>query len=357
MDNLRGRLSIFAKTGTDWQIWRMDQTPPLPTPLSSPSPPPETPPEEFRSGFIALIGRPNVGKSTLLNHLVGHKVAITSPVAQTTRRRLRGILTRSTAQLIFVDTPGIHKPHHLLGERLVRSARDVIGQVDVVLLLVNGSEPAGRGDAFIVDLLKRTRAPVHLALNHWDLVDPSQTEQQLESYRQLVREATNEEEHACPWPLHPISALTGLGTDSLLESLERDLPIGPCLYPPETVSDQSEQTLLAELIREQVLHQTREEVPHSVAVQVERIVEDPKPARDGKVRLAVLATVLVERQSQKIILIGRGGQMLRTIGSGARQQMEALLGTPVYLELFVKVSPHWRRSPARLAELGYGMQD
>ena len=335
----------------------MDQPPSLPFPSECPSLTPRETAPGFRSGFIALIGRPNVGKSTLLNRLVGQKVAITSPVAQTTRRRLRGILTTPTAQLIFVDTPGIHKPHHLLGERLVRSACEVIGEVDVVVLLVKGSEPAGRGDAFIVELLKRSRVPVHVALNHWDVVNPSQAEEQLESYRQLLAGAMEGEDAGESWPLHPISALTGLGIDALLASLEQNLPIGPCLYPPETVSDQSEQTLLAELIREQVLHHTREEVPHSVAVQIDRIVEDDRPTKDGKARVAVLATVLVERQSQKAILIGRGGQMLRTIGSGARKQMEALLGNPVYLELFVKVVPNWRRSASRLAELGYGMQD
>lgn len=310
-------------------------------------------PPQFRSGFIALIGRPNVGKSTLLNRLVGEQVAITSPVAQTTRRRLRGILTREDAQLIFVDTPGIHKPHHLLGERLVKSARDAIGEVDVVLLLMNGSQPAGRGDAFIVDLLKRSPTPVHVALNQWDLVTASQAENQLNSYRKLLEagEALEGEEL---WPLHPVSALSGQGTDALLQALVDDLPLGPYLYPPEMVSDQSEQVLLGELIREQVLLQTREEIPHSVAVQIERIVEEERPQKPGGPRVAVLATVLVERQSQKVILIGRGGQMLRAIGSGARKKMEALLDSPVYLELFVKVVPHWRRSSARLAELGYG---
>jgi GTP-binding protein Era len=335
----------------------MDHLSPLPSPTDSPSSTPPEAAEGFRSGFIALIGRPNVGKSTLLNRLVGQKVAITSPVAQTTRRRLRGILTTPTAQLIFVDTPGIHKPHHLLGERLVRSAREAIGEVDLVLLLVKGSEPAGRGDAFIVELLKRSQVPVHVALNHWDTVPPSQAERQLDSYRQLLAETVEGEGPSPSWPLHPISALTGLGTNALLSALERDLPLGPCLYPPETVSDQSEQTLLAELIREQVLHQTREEVPHSVAVQIDRIVDDDRPTKGGTTRVAVLATVLVERQSQKAILIGRGGQMLRTIGTGARKQMETLLDQPVYLELFVKVVPHWRRSSARLTELGYGMQD
>jgi GTP-binding protein Era len=328
------------------------------TPLPDPSVPIASDPDSgFRSGFIALVGRPNVGKSTLLNRLVGQKVAITSPVAQTTRRRLRGIRTTPESQLIFVDTPGIHKPHHLLGERLVRSARDTIGEVDLVLLLVKGSEPAGRGDAFIVNLLRQARVPVHLALNHWDRASPAEAEQLLASYRDLLAEPMEPGETPTAWPLHPISALTGQGTQELLLALERDLPIGPCLYPPETVSDQSESALLAELIREQVLLHTREEVPHSVAVHIDRIEEDDRPATKGKTRVAVLATVLVERQSQKVILIGRGGQMLRTIGSGARREMETLLNTPVYLELFVKVVPHWRRSSARLAELGYGGSD
>lgn len=293
-------------------------------------------PEGFRSGFVALVGRPNVGKSTLLNQLVGEKVAITSPIAQTTRNRLRAILTTPTAQLVLVDTPGIHKPHHLLGERLVQTARGAIGEVDLVLLLVDGSQPAGRGDGFIVDLLAHARAPVHVALNKHDLVDPAQTADLEASYRELIPD----------WPLHPVSALTGDGTSGLVEALSMALPEGPHLYPPDAVSDQPEQLLLAELIREQVLQHTREEVPHSVAVQIERIVDDGP-------RTAVLATVLVERNSQKGILIGKGGRMLREIGSGARQQMQKLINGPVYLELFVKVVPNWRRSASRLAELGY----
>jgi GTP-binding protein Era len=289
----------------------------------------------FRSGFVALIGRPNVGKSTLLNQLVGRKVAITSPVAQTTRNRLRAILTTPHAQLVLLDTPGIHKPHHLLGERLVRSARGAIGEVDVVLLLVDGSVPAGRGDAFIVELLRAGRPPVHVALNKWDRVAPDRADELRASYRELL-----------DWPLHPVSALTGAGCGPLVDALAAELPPGPHLYPPDAVSDQPEQLVLAELVREQVLHHTREEVPHSVAVRIERIVEDGP-------RTAVLATVFVERASQKAILIGRGGSMLREIGRGARLQMQKLFEGPVYLELFVKVAPHWRRNPARLAELGY----
>ena len=293
-------------------------------------------PEGFRSGFVALVGRPNVGKSTLMNQLVGEKVAITSPVAQTTRNRLRAILTTPTAQLVLVDTPGIHKPHHLLGERLVQTARGAIGEVDQVLLLVDGSQAAGRGDGFIVELLERTKVPVQVALNKCDLVDPAQAAELEGSYRELVP----------GWPLHPASALNGDGTEALVNALAAELPEGPHLYPPDAVSDQPEQLLLAELIREQVLQHTREEIPHSVAVQIERVVDD-------KERTAVLATVLVERTSQKGILIGKGGRMLRQIGTGARQQMQKLISGPVYLELFVKVVPNWRRSSSRLAELGY----
>ncbi len=291
--------------------------------------------EPFRSGFVALLGRPNVGKSTLLNRLVGRKVAITSPVAQTTRNRLRGIVTTSAAQLVLLDTPGIHKPHHLLGERLVRSARGAIGEVDAVLLLVDAGSPAGGGDAFIVDLLQRSALPVHMALNKWDRVPPERAGELEESYARLA-----------DWPRHRISALTGAGCGELVDALAAELPPGPHLYPPDAVSDQPEQLLLAELVREQVLHHTREEVPHSVAVRIERIEEEER-------RTAVLATVVVERASQKGILIGRGGAMLRQIGRGARLQMEKVFGGPVYLELFVKVVPGWRRHPGRLAELGY----
>ena len=321
-------------------------------------------PPGFRSGFVALIGRPNVGKSTLLNQLVGEKVAITSPVAQTTRNRLRGILTTPTAQLVFVDTPGIHKPHHLLGERLVQSARGAIGEVDVVVLLVDGSELAGRGDGFIVELLQTCRVPVHVALNKHDLVPPERAWALEASYRDLVASVIGNGSRsvvanpnaddgpgmgppaARSWPLHPISAITGAGTEALLDAIAADLPLGPHLYPADAVSDQPEQLLLAELIREQVLTHTREEIPHSVAVSIDRIVEDGP-------RTAILATVLVERSSQKGILIGKGGSMLKEIGTGARQQMVKLIDGPVYLELFVKVVPNWRRNPARLAELGY----
>ncbi len=304
-------------------------------------------PEGYRSGFVALIGRPNVGKSTLVNHLVGEKVAITSPVAQTTRNRLRAILTTPKAQLVIVDTPGIHKPHHLLGERLVKSAKSTIGEVDVVLLLLEACHPPGKGDSFIVQLLEQQNIPVLVALNKWDLIREEHFSQRENEYKNIFANSF--------WPIHRVSAVSGAGCNELIKTLGEHLPIGPQLYPSDMVSDQPEKFLLAELIREQVLLHTREEVPHSVAVTIDRIEEVPgaKRNRDKNLRTAVLATVLVERKSQKGILIGKGGVMLRTIGQGARLQMQALIEGQVYLELFVKVVPNWRSKPARLSELGY----
>ena len=301
-------------------------------------------PKGFRSGFVALIGRPNVGKSTLVNQLIGDKIAITSPVAQTTRNRLRAILTTDEAQLILVDTPGIHKPHHLLGERLVRSARSAIGEVDQVLLLLEGCEAPGRGDAFIVQLLRQQSLPVQVLLNKWDLVPLEQKDAADAAYRELLSETD--------WPVHRCSALSGDGCPELVKAISTLMPEGPQLYPSDMVSDQPERLLMGELIREQVLLNTREEVPHSVAVSIDRIEEMPAKGK-GHGRTAVLATVLVERKSQKGILIGKGGAMLKTIGQGARLQMQTLIDGPVYLELFVKVVPDWRSKPARLAELGY----
>ncbi len=300
--------------------------------------------KEFRSGFVALIGRPNVGKSTLVNQLIGDKIAITSPVAQTTRNRLRAILTTDDAQLILVDTPGIHKPHHLLGERLVRSARSAIGEVDQVLLLLEGNEAPGRGDAFIVQLLRQQSLPVQVLLNKWDLVPLDQKDAADAAYRELLSETD--------WPVHRCSALSGDGCPELVKAMSSLMPEGPQLYPSDMVSDQPERLLMGELIREQVLLNTREEVPHSVAVSIDRVEEIPAKGK-GNGRTAVLATVLVERKSQKGILIGKGGSMLKTIGQGARLQMQTLIDGPVYLELFVKVVPDWRSKPARLAELGY----
>jgi len=300
-------------------------------------------PAGLRSGFIALIGRPNVGKSTLMNALVGQKVAITSPVAQTTRNRLRGILTTDTAQVIFVDTPGIHKPHHQLGEVLVRNAQAAIAAVDLVLLVVDGSVVAGRGDQYIVDLLQRNPVPVVLGLNKIDQQPSDRPKVQAisASYQDIA--------DAQGWPSIEFSALTGAGTEALLECLTQRLEPGPYYYPPDLVTDQPERFIMGELIREQILLLTREEVPHSVAVVIDRVEEAPKLTQ-------VLATVYVERDSQKGIVIGKRGQMLKQIGSAARLQMQKLIDGPVYLELFVKVQPKWRQSRSQLEDLGYRVE-
>jgi len=299
----------------------------------------DAPAQAFRSGFVALLGRPNVGKSTLLNALVGQKIAITSPVAQTTRNRLRGILTLPQGQIILVDTPGIHKPHHRLGEILVKNAQTLVRAVDVVLFLVDGSQPAGTGDQFIAEGLARQKTPVVLGLNKQDVVPAAQVEAITASYQALLPTA----------PLLRFSALTGQGISELQTYLLQMLPPGPCYYPPEMVTDQPERFIMAELIREQILHLTREEVPHAVAVVVDRVEETPHITR-------IFATIVVERPSQKAIIIGHQGQMLKTIGTQARQEMQKLVNGPVYLELFVKVEPKWRQTPYLLRDLGYRLE-
>lgn len=299
-------------------------------PISSP---------DFKSGFIAIIGRPNVGKSTLMNLLVGEKVAITSPIAQTTRNRLRGILTTSEAQIIFVDTPGIHKPHHELGKVLVKNAISAINIVDVVLLLVDSSQFSGGGDRYIIDLLQNCKTPVILGLNKCDLQTSNISEID-KSYEEI-----NEKK----WDSVKFSAVTGEGLDNLQQLLIAKLPLGPYYYPPDLVTDQPERFILGELIREQILLLTREEIPHSVAINIEKIEETPKITK-------VYATISVERKSQKGIIIGNKGSMIKAIGSAARPQMQKLLSGKVYLELFVKIEPKWRQSRLRLAEFGYKVE-
>jgi GTP-binding protein Era len=298
-------------------------------------------PANFKSGFIGIIGRPNVGKSTLMNQLIGQKIAITSPVAQTTRNRLRGILTTEKAQLIFVDTPGIHKPHHQLGEVLVQNAKIAIESVDVVLFVVDGTAVCGGGDRFIAELLSRSEIPVILGINKIDQ-QPTDSEKIDNSYIELARE--NE------WQIAKFSAVNGEGLLELQDLLIAHLEPGPFYYPPDLVTDQPERFIMGELIREQILLLTREEVPHSVAIAIDLVEETPTITR-------VLATIHVERDSQKGILIGKGGTMLKSIGSAAREQIQKLIAGKVYLELFVKVQPKWRHSRVRLAELGYRVEE
>jgi GTPase len=296
-------------------------------------------PANFKSGFVALIGRTNVGKSTLMNQLIGQKVAITSPVSQTTRNRLRGILTTDTAQIIFVDTPGIHKPHHQLGQVLVKNARIAIDAVDLILFVVDGSVPSGGGDRYVANLLSQTKTPVILGLNKADQQPDLGLDQ---TYQQLVDEQA--------WPSVKFSALTGEGIENLQTLFLEQLAPGPYYYPPDLITDQPERFIMGELIREQILLLTREEIPHSVAIAIEQVTEEPTITR-------IFATINVERSSQKGILIGKGGTMLKEIGSTARQQIQKLVAGKVYLELFVKVQPKWRQSRLHLAELGYRVEE
>lgn len=298
-------------------------------------------PEGFKSGFVAIIGRPNVGKSTLMNYLVGQKVAITSPVSQTTRNRLRGILTTPEAQIIFVDTPGIHKPHHELGKVIVQNAKGAIDAVDLILFVVDSSSMAGGGDRFIFELLKKTQTPVLLGLNKSD-----QQAEDFETFDQSYQALAQENNY----PVVKFSALTGDGLENLQQVLIQHLEPGPYYYPPDLVTDQPERFIMGELIREQILILTRQEIPHSVAIAIEKVDEKPDITN-------VYATINVERGSQKGILIGKKGSMLKEIGTEARQQIQKLIAGKVYLELFVKVQPKWRQSRLRLAELGYRVEE
>ncbi len=290
-----------------------------------------------KSGFVAVVGKPNVGKSTLINDYVGEKIAIVSPKPQTTRRVVRGILTRPDAQVIFVDTPGIHKPVHRLGRVMVESATNVVNEVDVVVLVVDGSRMPTDEDKQIGHLLDdRTSAPVLLALNKMDLLKPDAVGAVTEAYWAIVKHAD--------WMR--ISATRKENLDKLLDQILARLPDGPELFPPDQVTDQPLQVLASELIREQVLLNTRQEIPHSIAVSIDDW-EDRRPDLTH-----IGATIYVERDSQKAIIIGARGAMLKTIGAQARKEIEDWVGHQVYLELWVKVWSKWREREASLRELG-----
>ena len=292
----------------------------------------------MRSGFVALVGRPNVGKSTLLNALVRHKVAITTSVPQTTRHAIRGVLHRDDAQVVFVDTPGIHKPRTLLGRRLNDVARASLTGVDLVLFLVDAARGIGRGDEYLAELLTRSRVPVIAVLNKTDAISRAaqlpalQRLSELGEYEQIV----------------PVAALTGDAVDVLEGLIVERMPEGPAFFPPEQITDQTVETRVAETIREKAITLMREEVPHSIAV----VVEEMGPGRSPGVT-AVTAVLYVERETQKGIVIGQGGAVLRDIGVRARTDLEELLGAKVYLDLRVKLSKEWQRDPRKLQRLGY----
>ena len=296
----------------------------------------------YKSGFVTLLGRPNVGKSTLINKLIGEKITITSPVAQTTRKKLKGILTTKNGQIIFVDTPGVHKPHHRLGEILVKNAKTAIKGVDIVVFVLDSSEEPGRGDQYIRDFLMSNQTEFIVALNKWDLVDQKFKNLRLEQYKRFFENKKN---------FHILSASQGEGCSLLIDKILTFLPEGPKLYDGDTISDQPLENLISDLVREQVLINTREEVPHSIAVKIEKLEEIKR--KNGKSFTAILATIIVERTSQKGILIGKKGSMLKIIGQSARSNISELIDGPVHLELFVKVVQNWRKKESRLIEFGY----
>jgi GTP-binding protein Era len=296
----------------------------------------------FRSGFVSVVGRPNVGKSTLVNRLVGRKVAITSDRPQTTRTAIRGVRTTATSQIVFLDTPGIHKPRTPLGERTNARARETLGEVDVVCLVVEANTPIGRGDRFVAELVRAAASERILVVNKTDVA----TRTDVVDHLAMATEALGEFDAYVP-----LSAATGEGVDGLVAELESRLPEGPMYFPDGEVTDQPETFLAAELVREQLLKVAREELPHSIAVVVEPLDEDEEPEPGATLRL--LAVIRVERESQKGIVIGKGGAVLKEAGTNARHELEALLGVPVYLETRVKVDPDWQRRPKALDRLGF----
>jgi GTPase len=293
-----------------------------------------TPP---RSGVAAVVGRPNVGKSTLVNALVGQKVSIVTDRPQTTRGRVRGVLTRGEVQIVFTDTPGFHKPRTLLGERLNRLVADSTTDADAAILVVDGAAGVGRGDAYVAEArVGALRSLKVCAVNKVDLLEEDDILRQLDAASRLAGF-----DH-----IIPVSAQTGRGLDDLVSVLAEAMPEGPPLFPPGDVTDQPVELRVAEIVREKALSLTRDELPHSIAVQVEELERE-----EGLIRISCL--VLVERESQKGIVIGRGGAMLKEIGTRARAELEPLFGAKVFLELRVKVQREWQRDPAALTRLGY----
>jgi len=296
-------------------------------------------PPDHKSGFVAVVGRPNVGKSTLINAYVGQKVAIVSEKPQTTRNRILGILTRPEAQVIFVDTPGMHKPLHRLGEYMVRTAQRAVPDADLALFMVDVSVPPTGEDRLVAGYLAQAcRSPVILVLNKMDRLVPEKVQVHSEAYSSLL--------HADGWMM--TSATRGDNLDRLMDVVVAALPHGPRYYPEGQVTDVTERFIAGELVREQALRLLQQEVPHAVAV----VVEEFKERRPGLAYIS--ATIYVEKDSQKGILIGAGGKMLKQIGAAARPEIEHLLDSKVFLELWVKVRRKWRRDDAALRRIGYG---
>lgn len=297
--------------------------------------------KEIKSGFVTILGRPNVGKSTLLNHFVGQKIAIMSDKAQTTRNKIQAVLTLDEAQIIFIDTPGVHKPKHDLGNFMVNTAVEATKGVDLILVVVNADEKMGPGDLRVIDYARHSGLPVFLVINKIDLVHPDQLFEIIEGYRQVFDFKE----------IYPVSAMNGMNTEALLQGIIEYLPMGPQYYPSDQITDHPEYFVASEFIREKILFFTREEIPHSVAVQVNRMRHND----DGE--MEVEATIIVERDSQKGIIIGKNGALIKKIKKLARKDIENLLGEKVYLELWVKVQKDWRNRSNQLRDLGYRPED
>lgn len=293
--------------------------------------------KEHKSGFVSIIGRPNVGKSTFVNRVIGHKIAIMSDKAQTTRNKIQGVMTREDAQIIFIDTPGIHKPKHKLGDYMMRVAKNTLSEIDAIMFMVNANEDIGRGDEYIMDMLKHVKTPVFLVLNKIDLVHPDALMPKIEKYK----------EYMDFMDIIPISALEGLNVDHFIDVLKSYLPEGPKYYPDDQISDHPEQFVVSEIIREKILHLTSEEIPHAIGVNVDRMIKEDED------RVRIEATIYVERDSQKGIVIGKGGKKLKEVGKRARHDIEMLLGSKVYLELWVKVQRDWRNKVNFIRQIGY----
>ncbi|HAP5460368.1 TPA: GTPase Era [Enterococcus faecalis] len=296
---------------------------------------------EHKSGFVAIVGRPNVGKSTLLNRIVGQKIAIMSDKAQTTRNKIQGIYTIPEAQIVFIDTPGIHKPKHRLGDFMVESAYNAMREVDVTLFMVSADQKRGKGDDFIIERLKNNNSPVYLIINKIDKVHPDDLLSIIEDYSKQMDFKE----------IIPISATEGNNFEHLMDVLVEQMPEGPQYFPDDQITDHPEYFIVSELIREKVLLLTRDEIPHSVAVVVDSM------KRDENDKVHVQATIIVERDSQKGIIIGKGGKMLKQIGTKARQDIEYLLDDKVYLELWVKVQKDWRDKKIYLQDFGYRKEE
>lgn len=296
----------------------------------------------FKSGFVAILGRPNVGKSTFLNRVMGQKIAIMSNKAQTTRNKIRGIYTTETEQIVFIDTPGIHKPKTALGDFMVESAYSTLREVDTVLFMVPADEKRGKGDDMIIERLKEAKVPVILVINKIDKVHPDQLLEQIDDFRDQMDFKE----------IIPISALQGNNVDRLLTVLTENLEEGFQYFPEDQITDHPERFLVSEMIREKILTLTEQEVPHSVAVVVDSMKRDPETDK-----IHIQATIMVERNSQKGIIIGKHGAMLKKIGTLARRDIEIMLGDKVYLETWVKVKKNWRDKKLDLADFGYNEKE